>query len=70
MHHGLINPYDGDLTLVGRVMESLPVDVKLGKLIVLGHAFGCLESCLVIAAAHSQKSFFVTPSYSTLAGYR
>lgn len=70
MHHGLVNPYDGDLTLVGRIMESLPVDVKLGKLVVLGHAFGCLESCLVIVAALSLKSFFVAPSYNTLAGYR
>ena len=70
MHHGLVNPYDGQLTLVGRIMESLPVDVKLGKLVVLGHAFGCLESCLVIVAALSLKSFFVTPSYNTLAGYR
>ena len=70
MHHGLVNPYDGDLTFVGQILESLPIDVKLGKLIVLGHAFGCLQYCLVIAAALSLKSFFVTPSYNTMGGFR
>ena len=48
MKDGLINPYDGDLTFVGHVMASLPVDVKVAKLFVLGHVFGCLEECLVI----------------------
>ena len=70
MHHGLVNPYDGHLTFVGQIMESLPIDVKLAKLIVLGHTFGCLQYCLIIAAALSLKSFFVTHSYDTLGGYR
>ena len=48
MKDGLINPYDGDLTFVGHVMASLPVDVKVTKLFMLGHVFGCLEECLVI----------------------
>lgn len=70
MHHGLVNPYDGELTFVGRIMESLPIDVKLAKLIVLGHTFGCLQYCLIIAAALSLKTFFVSPSYDTLKGFR
>ncbi|XP_072125835.1 ATP-dependent RNA helicase TDRD9 isoform X1 [Mobula birostris] len=67
---GTVNPYDGDLTFLGRVLAYLPVDLQLGKLVVLGHAFGCLEECLIIAAALSLKNFFVTPYKQPLEGYR
>lgn len=40
--------FDGELTFLGRVLAHLPVDLRLGKLIVLGHVFGCLEECLII----------------------
>uniref|UniRef100_A0A8B9JWM3 ATP-dependent RNA helicase TDRD9 n=1 Tax=Astyanax mexicanus TaxID=7994 RepID=A0A8B9JWM3_ASTMX len=40
--------FDGDLTFLGRVLANLPVDLHLGKLIVLGHVFGCMEECLII----------------------
>lgn len=43
-----INPLDGDLTFVGRVLGSLPVDVSIGKLLLIGYAFGVLEECIVI----------------------
>ncbi|NXS01292.1 TDRD9 helicase, partial [Oxylabes madagascariensis] len=42
------NLYDGELTFLGMVLTQLPVDLYLGKLIVLGHVFGCLEECLII----------------------
>lgn len=42
------NPYDGDLTFLGRILAQLPVDLQIGKLIVLGHVFGCLDECLII----------------------
>ncbi|XP_072313542.1 ATP-dependent RNA helicase TDRD9 [Eucyclogobius newberryi] len=61
---------DGELTFLGRVLAHLPVDLYLGKMIVLGHVFGCLEECLIIAASHSQKSFFAIPSMQKLAGHR
>uniref|UniRef100_A0A8C1SI07 ATP-dependent RNA helicase TDRD9 n=1 Tax=Cyprinus carpio TaxID=7962 RepID=A0A8C1SI07_CYPCA len=51
--------FDGELTFLGRVLAHLPVDLQLGKLIVFGHVFGCLEECLIIAASLSLKSFFV-----------
>ncbi|KAB0348425.1 hypothetical protein FD754_013282 [Muntiacus muntjak] len=44
------NPHDGELTFLGRVLAQLPVNQQLGKLIVLGHVFGCLDECLIIAA--------------------
>uniref|UniRef100_A0A3B3XJN6 RNA helicase n=1 Tax=Poecilia mexicana TaxID=48701 RepID=A0A3B3XJN6_9TELE len=39
---------DGELTFLGRVLAHLPVDLNLGKMIVLGHVFGCLDECLII----------------------
>ncbi|XP_042356788.1 ATP-dependent RNA helicase TDRD9 [Plectropomus leopardus] len=61
---------DGELTFLGRVLAHLPVDLSLGKMIVLGHVFGCLDECLIIAAAHSLKSFFAIPTMQQLAGHR
>jgi ATP-dependent RNA helicase TDRD9 len=34
---------DGDLTFAGALMGQLPCDIKLGKLILLGHCFGRLR---------------------------
>ncbi|XP_075699987.1 ATP-dependent RNA helicase TDRD9 isoform X2 [Rhinoderma darwinii] len=64
------NPYDGELTFLGRVLAQLPVDLQLGKLIVLGHVFGCLDECLIIAAALSLRNFFAMPFRQHLDGYR
>lgn len=44
---------DGELTFLGRVIASLPVDLYLGKMIVLGHVFGCLDECLIIGQSTS-----------------
>ncbi|XP_061087856.1 ATP-dependent RNA helicase TDRD9 [Conger conger] len=62
--------FDGELTFVGRVLAHLPVALHLGKMVVLGHIFGCLEECLIIAASLSLKSFFSMPTLQRLAGYR
>ncbi|NWJ04029.1 TDRD9 helicase, partial [Crypturellus undulatus] len=64
------NPHDGELTFLGRVLAHLPVDQHLGKLIVLGHVFGCLEECLIIAAALSLRTFFAVPFRQHIDGYR
>ncbi|XP_065603258.1 ATP-dependent RNA helicase TDRD9 [Cyrtonyx montezumae] len=64
------NPHDGELTFLGRVLVCLPVDLHLGKLIVLGHVFGCLEECLIIAATLSLQNFFIEPFKQTIDGYR
>jgi ATP-dependent RNA helicase TDRD9 len=39
---------DGELTFLGRVLAHLPVDLRLGKMIALGHVFGCLQESLII----------------------
>ncbi|KAM9786380.1 ATP-dependent RNA helicase TDRD9 [Syngnathus typhle] len=61
---------DGELTFLGRVVAHLPVDIYLGKMIVLGHIFGCLDECLIIAACSSMKSFFARPSMQQVASQR
>uniref|UniRef100_A0A8C5AC25 RNA helicase n=1 Tax=Gadus morhua TaxID=8049 RepID=A0A8C5AC25_GADMO len=52
---------DGELTFLGRVLAHLPVDLRLGKMIALGHVFGCLQESLIIVACLSLKSFFAMP---------
>ncbi|XP_035669550.1 ATP-dependent RNA helicase TDRD9-like [Branchiostoma floridae] len=65
-----INPHDGDLTFIGRVLAALPVDVRVGKLLLLGHVFGYLKEVLVIGASLSLKSFFAKPFRGDLESYR
>ncbi|NWX28364.1 TDRD9 helicase, partial [Notiomystis cincta] len=64
------NLHDGELTFLGMVLTQLPVDLHLGKLIVLGHIFGCLEECLIIAAALSSRNFFAVPFKKHVDAYR
>ena len=52
---------DGDLTCMGEIMASLPLDVKLSKLIIFGHIFGVLEESIIIAAGLNGKSIFTAP---------
>ena len=46
---GEVNPHDGNLTFLGRVISNLPVDIRLGKLMLLGHVFGVLEETVIIS---------------------
>lgn len=52
---------DSELTALGRHLATLPVDVKIGKLILYGAIFCCLDSVLTIAASLSHKSPFLSP---------
>ena len=45
----------------GRNLAQLPVDAKVGKLLVLGASLGCLSPALTIAACLSYKSPFSAP---------
>lgn len=49
------------LTPLGVHLSNLPVDVHLGKMILFGAIFRCLDPILTIAAALSFKSPFVRP---------
>lgn len=50
-----------ELTPLGRQLARLPLDVFLGKLVLLGSIFRCLDGTLTIAAILSSKSPFSAP---------
>ncbi|KAJ6575382.1 P-loop containing nucleoside triphosphate hydrolase protein [Mycena capillaripes] len=52
---------NGKLTPLGRHISTLPVDLRLAKMLVLGTIFQCLGPVLTIAACLSSKPLFLTP---------
>lgn len=52
---------DQMLTALGHHLSTLPVDVRIGKLMLFGVIFQCVDSVLTIAACLSHKSPFVSP---------
>ncbi|KAL8922131.1 MAG: hypothetical protein Q9208_005326 [Pyrenodesmia sp. 3 TL-2023] len=50
-----------EITPLGRLLASLPVHPALGKMIILGVIFRCLDPMLVIGAAAGERNLFVTP---------
>ncbi|XP_074720320.1 putative ATP-dependent RNA helicase DHX57 isoform X1 [Strix uralensis] len=57
---GALSP-DEKLTPLGYHLASLPVDVRIGKLMLFGTIFRCLDPALTIAASLAFKSPFVSP---------
>ncbi|KAM9390572.1 putative ATP-dependent RNA helicase DHX34, partial [Salvelinus alpinus] len=49
----------GDLTSIGSLLAQLPVDVVVGKMLVLGSVFNLVEPVLTVAAALSVQSPFL-----------
>lgn len=45
---GKLVDLDGDVTFIGYVMSELPLDVRISKLIILGHCFSLLDDCIII----------------------
>lgn len=58
MLNGKADPHDGELTQFGDILASLPVDVKVGRLLILGHVFGILEDCLIIGNNRKKELSF------------
>jgi len=52
---------NNELTALGRHLSMIPADLRCGKLLVYGAAFGCLEACLTIAATLTIRSPFINP---------
>ena len=50
-----------DITPMGRLLSKLPMDVHLGKFLLVAAMFRCLDPALTIAATLNSKSPFVTP---------
>jgi len=47
---GAMSPATEELTPLGRHLASLPVDPKIGKMLLMGAVFSCLDPVLTIAA--------------------
>lgn len=57
---GALTP-DEKLTALGKLLATLPVHPSLGKMIVLGVIFRCLDPMLIIGAAAAERSLFTQP---------
>ncbi|PVI01751.1 ATP-dependent RNA helicase A [Periconia macrospinosa] len=53
-----------ELTSLGRQIAILPLDAHLGKLVLLGSIFSCVDVTITIAAILSSKSPFLTPFHA------
>lgn len=58
-----VGAFDGSqqLTALGHHLAALPVDVRIGKLMLFGAIFNCVDAALTMAACLSHKSPFVCP---------
>lgn len=63
------NERDGDLTPIGRVMAKLPLDIHGSRLVILGHAFGVLKECVIMAAAMMLQNIFTNPFNERMLSY-
>ena len=50
-----------DLTPLGHNLAYMPVDARIGKMLVFGALLGCLDPILTIAASMSGRSIYVSP---------
>jgi len=49
------------LHLTGRYLTMLPMEPKLGKMLILGAIFNCLDPILTVVAGLSVRDPFLTP---------
>ena len=54
---------DESLTVTGKMLSNLPVDVCIGKMLIMGSLFHQIESILTLAAAMSVQSPFTNKAY-------
>ncbi|KAI0275064.1 P-loop containing nucleoside triphosphate hydrolase protein [Gloeopeniophorella convolvens] len=52
-----------NLTPLGRVLLQLPVDVQVGRLVLYGSFFRCLDQALTLAALLTNREPFVSPMH-------
>ncbi len=55
------------VTFIGRIFSSLPLDIKISRLMIYGHVFGYLYESIIIASLLSLRSVFSKPFRATLA---
>ncbi|KAF7187801.1 ATP-dependent DNA/RNA helicase DHX36 [Pseudocercospora fuligena] len=52
---------DESLTALGAVLAKLPVHPALGKMVLLGIIFRCLDPMIIISSMGTERSLFVSP---------
>ena len=57
-----LNDENAEVTQLGLMAASLPVDLGMVKLILLGKSFGCVADAIVMAATLSLQDIFAMPS--------
>ncbi|XP_072756559.1 probable ATP-dependent RNA helicase spindle-E isoform X2 [Anoplolepis gracilipes] len=62
-------PFDGKLTDLGRIMALLPLDIRITKLIMLGHVFGVLRDAIILGASMAVKDVFNMQFHSDVSSY-
>jgi small subunit ribosomal protein S24e len=60
-----VGALDGEqnLTALGRVLLQLPIDAQMGRLVLYGCFFRCLDQALTLAALLSNRDPFVSPMH-------
>ncbi|XP_066096955.1 ATP-dependent RNA helicase DHX29 [Saccopteryx bilineata] len=58
---GACEPSEPKLTPLGQHLAALPVNVKIGKMLIFGAIFSCLDPVATLAAVMTEKSPFTTP---------
>lgn len=54
---------DNNLTSLGRVLLQLPVEAQVGRLVLYGSFFRCLDQALSLAAILTNRDPFVSPAH-------
>ena len=52
-----------NLTSLGRVLLQLPIDTQMGRLVLFGSFFRCLDEALTLAAIFSNRDPFLSPMH-------
>ena len=62
---GMVGALDtqNNLTPLGRVLLQLPVEVQVGRLVLLGAFFKCLDNALTLAAILTNRDPFMAPMH-------
>lgn len=62
--------FDGKLTDLGVIMANLPLDIRISKLIMLGHVFGVLRDAIILGASMAVKNVFsMEQCHPTISSY-
>ena len=59
--NGKLDYENGHVTFLGKIMETLPLDIRLSRLIFMGYCLGPIYDCITMAACLSVQNFWLQP---------